>query len=781
MFPSTAPTVLCGFNWDLRTGIDPDPATAKALTAKLWMGTLKNFGYAGYTMPEQVVDYWIQDDDNGNVDDGVPHQGAITTAATNHGFTDVIWINSKKWSKEVAASELTAGILPNAVAMDLDKYAKPHVAFIKTPENPPEAQQSYVYKRRSGATWGPEETIAETKGGKSIDLALLANGTAVVVYEQTNNQDAAFRYATRTASAWVLEPNPFVTRTSKVPEGVSIDVGANKEVHVVYGTGELDPLFSPNPKIWYAKKLANSWSVDSSPIDGGGAATLDYAAGVIRICYVDVGGQVKYATRVDNATTWTMEVISSSPGGPVTNTALAIDASNNAHVCYSVQNTLWYSKRTGGWSTPEIVDQAVAINMARGLGASIAADAAGYAAISYHDEYTGDLRYARKNATGWTRDDVDRPRDTGEYTVLRLDPAGNPIIAYFQRTDGQVKVAAGAIAKVPNAYQSSVVPQITRGSGMQAEGGDVVPIVRLCPAGDYDQITFQVTLRDVLGAPMNNYLLTLVEEDGSVNVVGGGPTGTTNTSGYGEIALSSASGSGWVGICAGGSIMSSFEVRSPDVSGGGGAPENCSLPTGTSVVDTFDVTNTECGFDAKSGAVLSDVNRWWDLNGDDVVDSEDEDGWLEGSSMVGGVTQHMAHAAVLGAENTCGGSGKMLAGGYESPAPGASPAGEGPATEPNYTGLLASLKREFAIIPNPATGLARLVWSARAGESARAEVYDVSGRRVRSLRFDQAGAGVRLLEWDGKEATGAHASSGVYFVRLTSPRGSLVERFTLVR
>jgi flagellar hook assembly protein FlgD len=75
----------------------------------------------------------------------------------------------------------------------------------------------------------------------------------------------------------------------------------------------------------------------------------------------------------------------------------------------------------------------------------------------------------------------------------------------------------------------------------------------------------------------------------------------------------------------------------------------------------------------------------------------------------------------------------------------------------------------------------RVAWRGRAEEAGRADIYDVTGRRLRSIAFADRSEGVHVLEWDGKTDGGVRVGSGVYFVRLVSPRRSLVEKLVLVR
>lgn len=63
----------------------------------------------------------------------------------------------------------------------------------------------------------------------------------------------------------------------------------------------------------------------------------------------------------------------------------------------------------------------------------------------------------------------------------------------------------------------------------------------------------------------------------------------------------------------------------------------------------------------------------------------------------------------------------------------------------------------------------------------RLAVYDVMGRRLRTLIEGQTPPGETVLEWDGRDPAGSAVASGVYFARLTFEGGAQVVRVPLVR
>jgi hypothetical protein len=74
-----------------------------------------------------------------------------------------------------------------------------------------------------------------------------------------------------------------------------------------------------------------------------------------------------------------------------------------------------------------------------------------------------------------------------------------------------------------------------------------------------------------------------------------------------------------------------------------------------------------------------------------------------------------------------------------------------------------------AVGPNPTRSTCRLSLSlpASSGHSARLGVFDLAGRRVRSLSLAGLGAGPQLVEWDLRSDSGDRVRSGMYFIRLS--------------
>ncbi len=83
--------------------------------------------------------------------------------------------------------------------------------------------------------------------------------------------------------------------------------------------------------------------------------------------------------------------------------------------------------------------------------------------------------------------------------------------------------------------------------------------------------------------------------------------------------------------------------------------------------------------------------------------------------------------------------------------------------------------------PNPFAGNTTVRFALPSQMQVRADVFDMSGRRVRSLYRGLLPAGRQILAWDGRTGSGHEAAAGLYFVRLTAGEQTRNFKVTLVR
>lgn len=86
--------------------------------------------------------------------------------------------------------------------------------------------------------------------------------------------------------------------------------------------------------------------------------------------------------------------------------------------------------------------------------------------------------------------------------------------------------------------------------------------------------------------------------------------------------------------------------------------------------------------------------------------------------------------------------------------------------------------------PNPVSGAnsgTRIAFQLPASSRVRLDIYDIAGRRVRTLVNANMGAGARSAFWDGRDDAGRRVASGVYLYRLEATGKVLAKRLVIVR
>jgi hypothetical protein len=84
-------------------------------------------------------------------------------------------------------------------------------------------------------------------------------------------------------------------------------------------------------------------------------------------------------------------------------------------------------------------------------------------------------------------------------------------------------------------------------------------------------------------------------------------------------------------------------------------------------------------------------------------------------------------------------------------------------------------------IPNPASADSRVEFTLSQAQHVDLAVYDVAGRRVRSLDATVRAAGEHVASWDGRDDHGREVASGVYFYGLRSAGQLVTSRIVRIR
>ncbi len=96
-------------------------------------------------------------------------------------------------------------------------------------------------------------------------------------------------------------------------------------------------------------------------------------------------------------------------------------------------------------------------------------------------------------------------------------------------------------------------------------------------------------------------------------------------------------------------------------------------------------------------------------------------------------------------------------------------------------GLPAGLALLGPIHPNPALASASLSFSLGVPGAVRIDVFDVAGRRVRTLRDAPCPTGDHRIDWDLLDEEGGRVAAGVYFWRIASGEIGLTEKVVVLR
>jgi hypothetical protein len=95
---------------------------------------------------------------------------------------------------------------------------------------------------------------------------------------------------------------------------------------------------------------------------------------------------------------------------------------------------------------------------------------------------------------------------------------------------------------------------------------------------------------------------------------------------------------------------------------------------------------------------------------------------------------------------------------------------------PDYTGI------EHSCYPNPFNPFVNIHFTVpEPGGRTTLEIYDVGGRRVRTIFTGNVKEGVFTKTWDGLDETGKPAASGIYFYRISVEEKSVSGKMILVR
>lgn len=83
--------------------------------------------------------------------------------------------------------------------------------------------------------------------------------------------------------------------------------------------------------------------------------------------------------------------------------------------------------------------------------------------------------------------------------------------------------------------------------------------------------------------------------------------------------------------------------------------------------------------------------------------------------------------------------------------------------------------------PNPFNPSTTITFESGVAGMLDLGIYDVRGRRVRTLMHGSHGRGIHTVYWDGRDDAGQRVSAGVYYYRLRGPEATSTRKMVLLR
>ena len=96
-------------------------------------------------------------------------------------------------------------------------------------------------------------------------------------------------------------------------------------------------------------------------------------------------------------------------------------------------------------------------------------------------------------------------------------------------------------------------------------------------------------------------------------------------------------------------------------------------------------------------------------------------------------------------------------------------------------GELPRVARLISVYPNPANPAVKIRFTLPRESTARVDIYDLQGARMRTLQSTELGPGQHELHWDGRAANGQAVPSGTYLFRLSVGEVQETGKLMLVR
>lgn len=590
------------------------------------------------------------------------------------------------------------------------------------------------------------ETADSAGVGDGSSLAIDAGGHTHVAYID----NGLLKYSTNKTGTWVSQPVETV-----FGDNVSLAIDSQGNPHVAY---------RHSGRMRYAVKSGGIWSTeyaDTGDNTGNHCSLVLDSSDVPHLAYDDNNNQViRYAVK---QVSWTKEAVDSvsSSGGYV---SLQLDEDGIPWIAFNFFDAqeLKLANRTGGAWSLEVVDSGN--NTGRWCSLRLAPDGAPH--IAHHQLSTGSLMYSTRS-NGWTTVTVDSS-SLGKSCSLVLDSAGTPHMSF-----------AGAVSS--NLYYA------VKGTGWEIQEVDAL--------GRTNSNGFTSLALDELENPRISYMGTddnLRVADASLYL--SSPTGgetwavgseqdiTWRGAGLVDISLSTDGGNSFELIrdsVSGGSLSGgSFELRVPH------QPSRFCMVR-VERASSYAYALSDSFFTIEASIVLLNLKATPNPGGGVLLSWETNPGPAD-------LAGYKVERADMGADDWRVLTPLIKETEYND-------AAGTPGMQYRLTGVnglgeefelgVASLPppRPLAAWPVPYHGGNLTITFATSGglgggpAPAEVAVFDLQGRRLKTVAEGDYDAGMQTVTWDGMDQGGRPVSAGVYFLRAVSGGNDTKLKLVVVR